>query len=69
MHIRLLVEQHLCAEVAHALVAKPWGCDQLEALKLCKMRRVAEHVDVQDLQQWAMEAVYADARTRKQYNP
>lgn len=49
MHICLLIQKHLCAQVAYSLVAKPRLCNELETFELREMRGVPQHVDVEDL--------------------
>lgn len=49
MHILPFVQQQHRAQITNALVREPRIRRQLEALELRKMRRIAEHMDVQQL--------------------
>lgn len=49
MHICLLIQKHLRAQVTYSLVTKPRLCDELQTLELRKMRGVPQHVNVKDL--------------------
>lgn len=49
MDILALVEQQHRAQVADAFVGEPGARSQLQALQLAEVRRVAEHVNVQQL--------------------
>ena len=62
LDIRLLIQQHLRAEVTHALVAELWGRDKLECLQLRKVCGVPEHVDVQHLRKQNRERLRSVAR-------
>lgn len=49
MHVLSLVEQQHRAEVSDALVGELRAGDELQALELAEVRRIAEHVDVEEL--------------------
>lgn len=49
MHVLSLVQQKHGAKVSDTLVSELRAGDELQALELTEMRRVAEHVDIEEL--------------------